>query len=85
MPRYGTCVIGSPTSSEYANAEFMAGGSYNPYLRRIRRVYARRVAAMSEAVRRYFPEETRLTRPDGGASSGCSCRKPSALWRNWER
>ena len=61
-----TTSLASPTPSEYAIAEFMAGGSYNPYLRRIRRVYARRVAAMSEAVRRYFPEETRLTRPAGG-------------------
>lgn len=61
-----TTSLAAPTLPEYAIAEFMAGGSYNPYLRRIRREYARRVAAMSQAVRRHFPEETRLTRPGGG-------------------
>ena len=61
-----TTSLAAPTLPEYAIAEFMASGSYNPYLRRIRREYARRVAAMSQAVRRYFPDQTRLTRPSGG-------------------
>jgi DNA-binding transcriptional MocR family regulator len=61
-----TTSLASPTLSEYAIAEFMAGGSYDPHLRRIRRIYARRVASMSQAVRRFFPEETKLTRPTGG-------------------
>jgi DNA-binding transcriptional MocR family regulator len=61
-----TTTLASPTLSEYALAEFMAGGGYDPYLRRVRRQYARRVAAMSQAVRRYFPDETKLTRPGGG-------------------
>lgn len=61
-----TSSLAAPTICAYAIAEFMASGSYNPYLRRLRQAYARRVAMMSEAVRRYFPEETRLTRPSGG-------------------
>jgi DNA-binding transcriptional MocR family regulator len=61
-----TTSLAAPTLSVYAIAEFMASGSYNPYLRRLRQEYTRRVAAMSEAVRRTFPEETRLTRPSGG-------------------
>ncbi len=61
-----TSSLAAPTLPEYAIAEFMASGSYDPYLRRIRRAYARRVAAMSQAVRRFFPPETRLTRPTGG-------------------
>jgi DNA-binding transcriptional MocR family regulator len=61
-----TSSLASPTLSEYAIAEFMTSGSYDPYLRRIRRTYARHVAAMSQAIRRVFPEETRLTRPNGG-------------------
>ena len=61
-----TSSLAAPTLSEYAIAEFMAGGGYDPYLRRIRRTYARHVAALSQAVRRFFPEETRLTRPGGG-------------------
>jgi len=61
-----TSSLAAPTLSEYAIAEFMAGGGYNPYLRRIRRTYERHVAAMSQAVRRFFPEQTKLTRPAGG-------------------
>ena len=61
-----TTSLASATLPEYAIAEFMAGGSYGPYLRRIRREYSRRVGAMSQAVQRYFPEECKLTRPTGG-------------------
>jgi hypothetical protein len=49
-----------------AVAEFLGGGAYEQHLRRIRREYARNLELMSDAVMRYFPEETRLTRPSGG-------------------
>jgi DNA-binding transcriptional MocR family regulator len=61
-----TSSLAAPTLSEYTIAEFMASSSYAPYLRRIRRVYERHVASMSQAVRRHFPEQTKLTRPAGG-------------------
>jgi DNA-binding transcriptional MocR family regulator len=61
-----TTTLASPTLSEYAIADFLAGGSYDPYIRRIRRTYARHVGALSQAVRRFFPPECRLTRPSGG-------------------
>lgn len=61
-----TSSLAAPTLSEYAIAEFMASGAYDPYLRRTRRIYERYVAATSQAVRRFFPEETKLTRPTGG-------------------
>ncbi len=61
-----TSSLAAPTLFEHTIAEFMAGGSYDPYLRRARRAYARRVASMSQAVRRFFPKGTRLTRPSGG-------------------
>ncbi|MGD9030046.1 MAG: PLP-dependent aminotransferase family protein [Anaerolineae bacterium] len=61
-----TSSLAAPTLSEYTIATFMASGGYAPYLRRTRRTYERHVAAMSQAVRRCFPEETRLTRPGGG-------------------
>ena len=61
-----TSTLANPTLSEHAIAEFMASGSYDPYLRRIRRIYTRHVASMSQAVRRFFPEATKLTRPAGG-------------------
>lgn len=56
----------SPTLPQIAVAEFLSGGSYEQHLRRIRREYARNVELMSDAVMRYFPEGTRLTRPSGG-------------------
>jgi DNA-binding transcriptional MocR family regulator len=61
-----TTSLASPTLSEYAIAAFLASGSYDPYIRRIRRIYARYVGALSQAVHRFFPPECRLTRPDGG-------------------
>jgi DNA-binding transcriptional MocR family regulator len=61
-----TSSLAAPTLSEYTIAEFMASGGYAPYLRRIRRIYERHVASMSQAVSRYFPEQTKLTRPAGG-------------------
>ena len=56
----------SPTLPQMVVAEFLEGGSYDQYLRRIRREYARNVELISDAVMRYFPEGTRLTRPSGG-------------------
>jgi DNA-binding transcriptional MocR family regulator len=61
-----TTSLASPTLSEYAIAEFLASGSYDPYIRRIRRSYERYVGALTQAVRRFFPSECRLTRPGGG-------------------
>ncbi|RJQ50299.1 MAG: PLP-dependent aminotransferase family protein [Desulfobacteraceae bacterium] len=61
-----TTSLATPTLSEYAIAEFLAGGSYDPYIRRIRRIYERHVGALSQAVGRFFPPECRLTRPGGG-------------------
>jgi len=61
-----TTSLASPTIAEYAIADFLASGSYDPYIRRIRRVYERYVGAMSQAVRQFFPSECRLTRPGGG-------------------
>jgi len=61
-----TLSASSPTLPQMAVAEFLESGGYDQYLRRIRREYARNVELMSEAVMRYFPEGTRLTRPSGG-------------------
>jgi DNA-binding transcriptional MocR family regulator len=52
--------------SQMVVAEFLENGGYEHHLRRIRRGYARSVELMSQAVMRYFPAETRVTRPSGG-------------------
>ncbi len=61
-----TTSLASPTLAEYGIADFMDSGRYQPYLRKVRREYARRMSALSQSVRRFFPAETRLTRPKGG-------------------
>ena len=54
----------SPT--QLAVAEFLDAGGYDHHLRSVRRVYARHVAQMREAILRCFPEGTRVSRPAGG-------------------
>jgi DNA-binding transcriptional MocR family regulator len=61
-----TLSASSPTLPQMAIAEFLESGGYDQHMRRIRRDYARNVKLMSDAVMRYFPEGTRLTRPSGG-------------------
>ncbi len=58
----------SATASQpqMAIAEFLQNGGYDHHLRKIRRFYAAQVQRMTEAVTRYFPKETKLTRPTGG-------------------
>jgi len=51
---------------QLAVAQFLDSGGYDHHLRRIRRAYARNVALMSQAVMRFFPAGTRVTRPGGG-------------------
>jgi DNA-binding transcriptional MocR family regulator len=61
-----TTNIGAAMVPQLAIAEFLASAGYDHHLRRIRRVYAGHVAQMAQAVIRYFPEGTRVTRPQGG-------------------
>ena len=58
--------IATASPIQLAIAEFLANGGYDHHLRTIRRVYARQVAQMRDAVGRYFPQGTRVTRPEGG-------------------
>jgi DNA-binding transcriptional MocR family regulator len=51
---------------QMALAEFLRDGGYDHHLRRIRRYYASQAERMTEAVSRYFPAGTRVTRPAGG-------------------
>lgn len=58
--------LGNAIIPQLAVAQFLANGSYDYYLRRMRRVYQQKVAGMSQAIARYFPAETRVTNPAGG-------------------
>ena len=58
--------IGTPTLSQMAIAEFLANGGYDHHLRKLRRFYAEQVPRVTQAITRYFPAETKVTRPAGG-------------------
>jgi DNA-binding transcriptional MocR family regulator len=61
-----TSSTATATLPQMAIAEFLETGGYDHHLRHIRREYASNVARLSQAVMRYFPPETRVTRPAGG-------------------
>jgi DNA-binding transcriptional MocR family regulator len=61
-----TSSTATPTLSQIAIAEFLESGGYDHHLRTIRREYENNVNLLSQAVTRYFPPETRVTRPTGG-------------------
>lgn len=56
----------SAVPPQLAIAEYLDNGGYEAHLRRLRRLYARQIAALSQAVERHFPEGTRCSRPEGG-------------------
>jgi DNA-binding transcriptional MocR family regulator len=58
--------ISTATLPQMAIAELLASGGYDRHMRHVRKVYAEQVQIMTQAVRRYFPEGTKVTRPAGG-------------------
>jgi 2-aminoadipate transaminase len=47
-------------------AEFLRRGYFAKHLSKMRKLYATRLTALDEALRKHMPEETRWTRPEGG-------------------
>lgn len=47
-------------------AEFLRRGMFSKHLAKMRKVYASRLAALDEALRKHMPEGTHWTRPEGG-------------------
>jgi DNA-binding transcriptional MocR family regulator len=58
--------LAASSPPQLALAGFMATGGYDHHLRSIRRIHARNISLMTDAVGRYFPPSTRMTRPMGG-------------------
>ncbi|HEY6837758.1 MAG TPA: PLP-dependent aminotransferase family protein [Geobacteraceae bacterium] len=58
--------IATATPTQLAIAEFLANGGYDHHLRKIRRIYARQVGQVRDAILHHFPVGTRVSRPDGG-------------------
>lgn len=58
--------IASPTPTQLAVAEFLAGGGYDHHLRKCRKFYESACARIAEAVTEFFPAGTRVSEPEGG-------------------
>lgn len=58
--------LSTATLPQLAIAEYLGGGGYERYLRRVTAIYAQQVALVAQAVRRHFPAGTKATRPEGG-------------------
>ncbi|GAB4302985.1 MAG: PLP-dependent aminotransferase family protein [Desulfuromonadia bacterium] len=54
----------SPT--QLALAEFLSNGGYDHHLRTVRKTYEGSIARMTDAIREFFPDGTRVTHPRGG-------------------
>lgn len=58
--------LATTTIPQLAVTELLENGQYERHLRRVRGDYAQAVTRMKEAVIHYFPEGTKITRPEGG-------------------
>lgn len=57
---------GTNPITQHVLAEYLESGAYERQLRALRRSYEKQVAAMQQAVGRYFPAGTRITQPQAG-------------------
>ena len=63
--------MAGPTIPTLAIAEFLRNGGYDRYLRSFREQCRQQVGRMSQAIGEAFPEEIRLSRPEGGFVLWC--------------
>ncbi len=61
-----TNTLGTPVVLQKTISDFLRNGGYDHHLRSIRRAYQHQLHVFSQAILRYFPEGTRLSRPAGG-------------------
>jgi DNA-binding transcriptional MocR family regulator len=58
--------VATSTLSQMAVAEFLGSGGYDRHLNRLRTAFTGRVDTARQAIARYFPAGTRVSRPAGG-------------------
>jgi DNA-binding transcriptional MocR family regulator len=58
--------VACPTLQQLVLARYYASGGYDRYLRRVRTILAGNSQHFMDAIARYFPAGTRVTRPAGG-------------------
>lgn len=56
------------TPSQVAIAEFLRSGKYDRHLKRLRSAVEKQMQTLKMAICRYFPSETKVTRPTGGVA-----------------
>lgn len=56
----------SGTLVQMAIAEYLGSGNYDRFMRKVRKSYKEQVAQMRIAIAKYFPDQTRVSRPRGG-------------------
>lgn len=58
--------VATASLPQFVLAEFLESGGFDRYVNRLRIAFAEQLRIMSQAVAKYFPEGTRITRPDAG-------------------
>jgi DNA-binding transcriptional MocR family regulator len=58
--------MATATLPQMAIAEFLQSGGYDRHLRRMKKRFADQMRAATDAISRYFPKGTKVTRPLGG-------------------
>jgi DNA-binding transcriptional MocR family regulator len=58
--------LATPSLSQHVVAEFLASGAYDRHIARLRTRLADQMERVRQAVARYFPDGTRVSRPAGG-------------------
>ena len=58
--------VASPSLPQSVIAEFLVTGGYDRYLKRLRTRLAGQVESVRQAIAKYFPQGTRISRPAGG-------------------
>lgn len=63
--KHASCISGN-TLAQAAAARFCTSGGFEAHLRRIHRVYRRRMLVLLKGLKHYMPEGVQWTRPSGG-------------------
>ena len=58
--------VSSATPTQHAIANFFETGRYDLHMRNLRRLLHTQCLRYTQAIAEYFPEETKVSRPDGG-------------------
>jgi DNA-binding transcriptional MocR family regulator len=58
--------VATPSLTQMVVAEFLESGGYDRHLKRLRSTLAAQVDRVRQALAKYFPEGTRISRPAGG-------------------